>query len=149
MCGKRLNRVEYSESPICEMLDAIKPRLVFGLILFLTGVFWVSTTTTVESSTYTIGVGVISIVSGLLLVGSKTLGYVWSIFLAASLYNLAMFAYLVYTSSMLISSGSIYQGWVSATSYLLVTVLYLVILLSSVIKPSYLAGDIVPKDTAN
>jgi len=147
MCGKRLNRVESSEPPIYDMLDVIKPRLLFGLIFFLTGVFWVFTTTAVESSLYTVGVGVISIASGLLLVVSKTLGYVWSLFLAASLYNLAMFAYLVYASSVLIASGSIYQGWVSAVSYLLVAALYLFMLLSAVIKPSYLAGDIVSKDT--
>lgn len=64
-------------------------------------------------------------------------GYSWSFYTAASLYNLILFAYMAYASSILIQIGLVSIGVVSTVGYLLAAAIYLIITLKAFYRPSY------------
>ncbi|MEM3074211.1 MAG: hypothetical protein QXK20_05675, partial [Nitrososphaerales archaeon] len=84
-----------------------------SIILIITGLFWILSSLSSESSLHTLGVVLISIAAvGLMLKGFVS-GYSWSFYTAASLYNLILFAYMAYASSILIQIGLVSIGIVS------------------------------------
>jgi hypothetical protein len=118
-----------------------KPKLLISLLFLITGVFWVTTAMSSESSPYTIGVGILSLISGIVIFMNKVTGLGWSICLATAFYNLVIFAYLIYASTILVASGLTLQGWISTIGYLLATVIYLLMIMTTLSKPSYLSSN--------
>jgi len=110
------------------------------LIFFITGVFWIVVSLTSESSIHTIGVGLLSLVAGVLIVKGLSSGYGWSFCTATSLYNLVLFAYMAYASSLLIDAGLVAQALLSLLGYAVAAAIYLIIVLRAFYKPTHLAA---------
>ncbi|MEM1993947.1 MAG: hypothetical protein QXW32_00495 [Nitrososphaerales archaeon] len=108
-----------------------------AIILIITGLFWILSSLSSESSLHTLGVGLISLAAGGLMLKGFVSGYSWSFYTAASLYNLILFAYMAYASSILIQIGLVSIGVVSTVGYLLAAAIYLIITLKAFYRPSY------------
>ncbi|MEM3387560.1 MAG: hypothetical protein QXN08_07850 [Nitrososphaerales archaeon] len=108
-----------------------------AIILIITGLFWILSSLSSESSLHTLGVGLISVAAGGLMLKGFVSGYSWSFYTAASLYNLILFAYMAYASSILIQIGLVSIGVVSTVGYLLAAAIYLIITLKAFYRPSY------------
>lgn len=108
-----------------------------AIILIITGLFWILSSLSSESSLHTLGVGLISLAAGGLMLKGFVSGYSWSFYTAASLYNLILFAYMAYASSILIQIGLVSIGIVSTVGYLLAAAIYLIITLKAFYRPSY------------
>ena len=109
-----------------------------AIIFLVTGIFWIIASLSSESSIHTIGVGLISLVAGVLMTKGFYSRYGWSFYTATSLYNFVLFAYMAYASSLLIEVGLLAQGLVSLLGYLIAAAIYLFILLRAFHKPMYL-----------
>jgi len=110
------------------------------IVFFITGAFWIVASLTSESSIHTLGVGLLSLVAGVLIVKGLSSGYGWSFYTATSLYNLVLFAYMAYASSLLIGAGLVAQALVSLVGYIVAAVIYLVIVLRAFYKPTHLTA---------
>ena len=111
-----------------------------AIVFFITGIFWIITSLTSDSSIHTIGVGLLSLAAGVLMVKGLSTGYGWSFYTATSLYNLVLFAYMAYASSLLMDAGLVAQALVSFACYIVAAVLYLIIVLRAFFKPTYLTA---------
>ena len=111
-----------------------------AIVFFITGIFWIIASLTSDSSIHTIGVGLLSLAAGVLMVKGLITGYGWSFYTATSLYNLVLFAYMAYASSLLMDAGLVAQALVSFACYIVAAVLYLIIVLRAFFKPTYLTA---------
>ncbi len=112
-----------------------------AIVFFVTGAFWIIASLTSESSIHTIGVGLLSLAAGVLMVKGLNSGYGWSFYTATSLYNLVLFAYMAYASSLLMDAGLVAQALVSLVSYAVAAAIYLIIVLRAFYKPTYLTAN--------
>lgn len=118
----------------------IRPIPLTAIVFFITGVFWITASLASESSIHTIGVGLLSLAAGALMAKGFYSGYGWSFYTATSLYNLVLFAYMAYASSLLIGVGLVAQGLVSVVGYVAAAAIYLAIVLRAFYKPTYLTA---------
>jgi len=116
----------------------LRPIPLTAIVFFITGVFWIIASLTSESSLHSIGVGLLSLVAGVLTVKGLSSGYGWSFYTATSLYNLVLFAYMAYASSLLIEVGLVTQALLSLVGYVVAAAIYLLIVLRAFYKPTYL-----------
>jgi len=118
----------------------IRPIPLTAIIFFITGVFWIIASLTSESSIHTIGVGLLTLAAGVLMVKGLSSGYGWSFYTATSLYNLVLFAYMAYASSLLMDVGLVAQALISLVGYTIAAGIYLIIVLKAFYKPTYLTA---------
>jgi len=116
----------------------IRPIPLTAIVFFVTGAFWIIASLTSESSLHTLGVGTLSIAAGVLIVKGLSSGYGWSFYTATSLYNLVLFAYMAYASSLLMDVGLVAQALLSLVGYTIAAGIYLIIVLRAFYKPTYL-----------
>ncbi len=108
-------------------LGRIRSLPLTAIVFIITGLFWIISSILSESSLHTLGVGLISLAAGVLILKGLASGYGWSFYTAASLYNLILFAYMAYASSILIQIGLVSLGVASIVGYLLAAATYLII----------------------